>query len=377
MADRKKLDKKLQKELQEILRKCSKRKYIFRGENECYRRISSNLYRKHHKLIKKTGGVRINKNLSLLLEIEKSIVDRAKTYFLPGVSNIEVLTELQHHGGKTSLIDFTRDIHIALFFACNGNPKKDGRIILFDTAGIKVKKDIDYSSQDDYKIIDPTGKSPRVVFQSSVFVHATSGLIEKKHKRCKTIKIRKEFKRCFLNYLRENHHISESTVYNDIQGFIESQKEQTDAEKSFSSGIVCHLTGDNEKAVKYYGKAIALNPHYAAAYVNRGSARFDLKKSKKAAEEAIEDCNQAIKLSPKLAKAYSNRGSNNCFLGNYEKAIDDANQAIELDPKFARAYKMRSEAKYALGCFEEAIKDLERAKELDPNLAEVHKSRDK
>ena len=36
--------------------------------------------------------------------------------------DFEILTELQHYGGKTNLIDFTTDYLIALFFACDGSP---------------------------------------------------------------------------------------------------------------------------------------------------------------------------------------------------------------------------------------------------------------
>ena len=44
--------------------------------------------------------------------------------------DIEILTELQHYGGKTNLIDFITDYFIAIFFACDGHPNEDGRVIL-------------------------------------------------------------------------------------------------------------------------------------------------------------------------------------------------------------------------------------------------------
>ena len=45
-------------------------------------------------------------------------------------TDFEILTEIQHYGGKTNLIDFTTDYFIALFFACDGHHDKKGRIIL-------------------------------------------------------------------------------------------------------------------------------------------------------------------------------------------------------------------------------------------------------
>ena len=47
--------------------------------------------------------------------------------------DFEILTEIQHYGGKTNLIDFTTDYLIALFFACDGHHDKEGRIIMQKT----------------------------------------------------------------------------------------------------------------------------------------------------------------------------------------------------------------------------------------------------
>ena len=42
----------------------------------------------------------------------------------------EILSQIQHFGGDTNLIDFTTDYLIALFFACDAAMKEDGRVIL-------------------------------------------------------------------------------------------------------------------------------------------------------------------------------------------------------------------------------------------------------
>ena len=38
------------------------------------------------------------------------------------VSDLSILTQLQHYESQTNLIDFTTDFNIALFFACDGQP---------------------------------------------------------------------------------------------------------------------------------------------------------------------------------------------------------------------------------------------------------------
>ena len=84
----------------------------------------------------------------------------------PSETEFELLTEIQHYGGKTNLIDFTTDYLIALFFACDGHHDKDGRVILQETEEIKDM------------INRPRNPQHRVIAQKSVFVHPTEGFIE-------------------------------------------------------------------------------------------------------------------------------------------------------------------------------------------------------
>ncbi len=71
------------------------------------------------------------------------------------------------------------------------------------------------------------------------------------------------------------------------------------------------MTGEPERAIPDYDKAIAVNPKFANAYANRGEAyrvqdEFD---------RAIAEFNQAIMLNPKFAIAYDNRGISLCAKG--------------------------------------------------------------
>ena len=114
----------------EIIYKIAKKdvdgNYIYRGEPECYEKVSSNLWREFEEV----------KALHLDIEsVQKAELDRAKRY-TEKTDEFEILTEIQQFGGKTNLIDFTTDCYVALFFAANGSPSKDGRIILQDKSGI-------------------------------------------------------------------------------------------------------------------------------------------------------------------------------------------------------------------------------------------------
>ena len=196
--------------IENILKKCKSGNYIFRGEDQEYLEVSSSLYRQY-------GNLKIIK----VLEIEREIVKKAKQHIRPNATNLEVLTDLRHYGGDTALIDFTKNIFIALFFACEGSLNKDGRIIQMNIDSIPNENEINYSNVKDIVMAQPTGKSPRVIFQSSVFVHTAQGFVDKDKYSC--IKIDSSDKNSILSYLKEKFNISHDTIYNDLQGFIRNQ----------------------------------------------------------------------------------------------------------------------------------------------------------
>ena len=95
-----------------------KEDYIYRGESESYPKISSSLYREYPDIADSFG----------ITVVQNSILSSAK-HFVGKIDDNDLLTQLQHFGCSTNLIDFTTDYLIALYFACSAQPHKDGRII--------------------------------------------------------------------------------------------------------------------------------------------------------------------------------------------------------------------------------------------------------
>ena len=143
--------------IREIEQKSAGGGYIYRGERKCYEgppyygKVSSNLWREYGiedeqfdiELVQEemlaaakrhTGD--LPQDFRLDVTALPNVID-VITELTEEARDFEILTEIQHYGGKTNLIDFTADYFIALFFACDGRYDEDGRIILQKTDEIK------------------------------------------------------------------------------------------------------------------------------------------------------------------------------------------------------------------------------------------------
>ncbi len=352
--------------------------YIFRGERQCRnKKVSSKLYRDFEDIDSETFDIEV---------IQKEMLSGAKKHtghypqsgetppdFRPTLARMfrvreedtaetidfEILTEIQHYGGKTNLIDFTTDYCIALFFACDGHHDKDGRLILLKTQNIKDM--IKY----------PKEPRHRVIAQKSVIVRPPKGYIEQHEYHI--VKIPAKLKEEVLQYLEKYHGIFTETIYNDLHGFIRNQDIHGDANTSFYRGLACSNRGDKveskeekqkeyEEAITHYTKVIELRPDFAGAYNNRGSAYSD----KGELDRAIKDYDTAIEIKPDYANAYNNRGSVYSDKGEFDKAIKDYDTAIEIKPDHD-AYINRGSVYSDKGEFDKAIKDYDTAIEIKPD----------
>ena len=278
---------------------CEGRRVIFRGTSRQYPEVSSGLYRKY----RKEDPPIFNEHFQPV-DIEKEIVENVRGYFSTAASNVECLTDLRHFGADTTLIDFSRSLFVALFFACDGDPEEDGHLIAFDADTVNNVKDIDYggAGKGEITILEParTAQSrARIEFQCSVFVHVPGGVIPSE--RCEFFCVPKDMKEECRKYLRDFCQIRDATIYNDLMGFIDNEENFKTASVEFYRGVAAE---NPEEAVKYYNEAIDLRPDKVETYNNRGNARRNLGDH----EGAIADYDRVVELRPDFAKAYNNRG---------------------------------------------------------------------
>ena len=339
-----------------LARKSAESDYIYRGEPRLYKKVSSSLYRKLHRQFQ--GNIDVSEipveviQAGILGEAEKFTVFNSESE----QSEISILSQLQHYGGETNLIDFTTDYLTALFFACDGANNKNGRVIFLSKSG-------DMSNH----IIWPSNPENRVIAQKSVFVRPPKGYIEPDG----TIFVPHKLKQPILDYLRIWHSISTESIYNDFHGFIRVQALHQQAYSKLYIGLTFHKNGYYKKAIDNYTEALTLNPQMADAYIYRGTVYADQGKY----VLAKKDFDQAIKLNPKYAAAYINRGNVHVSNGEYDSAIQNYNNAITLDPDDAVIYHGRGNAYSSKGDFEQAVKDYSIALDLDPDDVDAYFNR--
>ncbi len=329
--------------LSELARKSSSGNYIYRGEPKSYPTVSSSLHRQFPDI----------EGQHFHIESVQDEILLAASQFIGQFDKDDVLAQLQHYGYPTNLIDFTADYHIALFFACDGEPQEDGRVIFLRPV--------------DYPLLKPGSPPNRVIAQKSILVRPPAGFVEP----ADIVTVPRELKDPLLKYLMMSHGIGVATIYNDLHGFMRYHKAHESAYAEFYVGLTHFLKGERSEAIERYDKAIGLNPQMVMAFNNRGAAWM----AEGDHRRAIGDFSRAIELNPQDAGAYNNRGTALKGLRRYELAVADYDRAIELNPRDAMLYSNRGNAYAAMGQHERALRDHNRAIELDPKSATNYSDR--
>ena len=149
-------------------------------------------------------------------------------------------------------------------------------------------------------------------------------------------------------------------------------------------------------AIEDFNKAIMYQPNYPSAYSSRGFSHYEMGQQDLAIADytksialdpsyavtffkrgvsyqkkgdiakALEDYTEAVRLRPGYVSALNNRGNIYIRQGQYEKALADLNEAIRLDPKYVYGYKSRAFLYERTGDKDRAAADHAKVKELDP-----------
>ena len=198
--------------------------FLYRGHANHHWKLESSAYRR---LIRN----RTDKDITTaeLLDYLEELLDGIRMRGLikkygKELAKLEKLAQLQHKRKETCLIDFTKNIHIALWFACQSNKEnkeEDGQVIIMPTADpdklsefpleIPLEKDISFFLKGD-TLWQWCCKSDvnRAKVQHSVFVFGKNSIDTDLYK---TINIAKDTKHAILDDLQTFCGIDEERLF--------------------------------------------------------------------------------------------------------------------------------------------------------------------
>ena len=123
-------------------------------------------------------------------------------------------------------------------------------------------------------------------------------------------------------------------------------------------GIIAHRTGHYVPAVALFDQAIASNPLFAAAFVNRGNVLS----AQHQYEQAVASFRKALDISPRMPSALLNMASALHASGELDGAINSLLQARAIQPdspeilnNLGNLYKDRGDVKEAIRCYQAAL----------------------
>ena len=348
-----------------IYRGHGKKEYLI--ESSAVRRLQSS-YK-----VRPTNAAIIDYHVETLLEDAKSLHyhhhEDGKI-----LSDIELLAKLQHQGAATSLLDFTRNISVALWFAC-GDLSADGAVFviedhtditLFQRATLNVfeksLKGIFEETTDKLYIWEPPGLQTRIQQQDSIFVFGLNESVL--NERAQKFIIAKDIKQDVLDVLKKAFNVELKTLFKDFDGFAlaNSQAESlagSRTEKLFLRANEYFQEARYDEAEVVYKQVLHIDPMFhqvlpflgqvdliqdriegaidwlqQAVDANPNDRETD---SKLRAAKSLAMNNEKLKTS-KSAKIYCAAGNDYLKLEQIEKATQSYGKAIAANPGYAEAY---------------------------------------
>lgn len=296
--------------------------------------------------------------------------------------DLNILADIQHNGGATCLVDFSKNILTSLWFACNNDLKSDGYLFCYNIMDdLFVENNLNYINKEEQKkgiaeilnqtykltnycsdvvnrfcIWEPYNVNNRIARQDSVFIFGVEKFYIGKHS-VYTIKIPQALKPSILKALKTWFNISYSSIFNDRVGFAKSMSKENPLLTNEDSEI---------KRIKQAGNNNLMAGNYRCAIEYFRQYEGIIEKSDKESK---------LELKFSLAKCYKNLSSDNGTLYYKQNALNEYREVVELclellnkiskddikvieyySRKCIRAYNDMLELTYEMGKYSEGIK---------------------
>lgn len=195
------------------------------------------------------------------------------------MSDLDILADIQHNGGATCLVDFSKNVLTALWFACNADTDADGFVYCYDVMhDIIVNDCLSYIKDESqpvesllaqtyretnicsdvdtrFCIWEPSSRNNRIIRQDSVFVFGMEKFIVKDHG-IEIIRIDADKKECILLAMEAFFNVSEDTIFNDSIGFAHANRKTIPYRKleisAYTRGFDDMINGNYEAALEFF-----------------------------------------------------------------------------------------------------------------------------
>ena len=187
----------------------------------------------------------INVLQSMIRDVKKHYPEQ----YTDEMCDLDILADLQHNGGATCLVDFSKSFLTALWFACSDNEDYKGYIYCYDIMGDMIKHNaLTYVKKKDenkniaelltltyshtnitsdlesrFLIWEPSTRNNRIQRQDSIFIFGMEKFKVSNHT-IKILEIQAEEKKHILYALRVLFNVTYKTIYNDSIGYATSNE---------------------------------------------------------------------------------------------------------------------------------------------------------
>ena len=217
------------------------------------------------------------------VNILRDMIKTAKRHFpdkyQEEMSDLDILADIQHNGGATCLVDFSKNVLTALWFACNADTDADGFVYCYDVMHDIIVNDCLSCIKDEsqpvesllaqtyretnicsdvdtrFCIWEPSSRNNRIIRQDSVFVFGMEKFIVKDHG-IEIIRIDADKKECILLAMEAFFNVSEDTIFNDSIGFAHANRKTIPYRKleisAYTRGFDDMINGNYEAALEFF-----------------------------------------------------------------------------------------------------------------------------
>ena len=133
-------------------------------------------------------------------------------------------------------------------------------------------------------------------------------------------------------------------------------------------GNVHREQGNSAEAVKFWEKALDLNPERPDAYNGMGWIAFE----KGEHEKALAFWRQALEINPKMPAIHNSIAQTLIVLGRYDEVIKEAEEELKITPQSSLSYFLLGQGHLKLKEYDKAKKYYETAIELQPDYMNVY-----